>query len=108
MVQPSFEEFTVDLDKDELAEGDEDRKGLLESLGRFLDAQSMHADWNEIEAASTPTLINTLVMIGSFSASEKQAVLEASDLRERTRTLKALTDMSVGVFSDGNDSGSLQ
>jgi Lon protease-like protein len=108
MVQPSFEEFTVDLDKDELAEGDEDRKGLLESLGRFLDAQSMHADWNEIEAASTPTLINTLVMIGSFSASEKQAVLEASDLRERTRTLKALTDMSVGVFSDSVDSGSLQ
>lgn len=108
IVQPSFDEFAVDLAKDELGEGDEDRNGLLESLSRFLDSQSMQADWNEIEAASTPTLINTLVMIGSFSPSEKQAVLEAADLRERTRTLKALTDMSVGVFSDGNESGSLQ
>jgi hypothetical protein len=68
----------------------------------------MRADWEEIEAASTPTLINTLVMIGSFSPREKQAVLEAADLRERTRTLVMLTNMSIEERFDGNSSGSVQ
>jgi len=107
-VQPDFGPFATDLLDDDLTEDDAERRSLLDSLDKFLKARSMRADWEEIEAASTPTLINTLVMIGSFSPREKQAVLEAVDLRDRTRTLVALTNMSVEERYDGGGSGSLQ
>jgi len=107
-VVPDFRPFAGDLSINDLEECDSERRSLLDSLDRFLKARSMRADWEEIEAASTPTLINTLVMIGSFSPREKQAVLEAADLRERTRTLVMLTNMSIEERFDGNSSGSVQ
>jgi Lon protease-like protein len=107
-VVPDFQPFACDLSIDDLDESDAERRSLLDSLDKFLKARSMRADWDEIEAASTPTLINTLVMIGSFSPREKQAVLEAANLRERTRTLVMLTNMSIEERFDGNGSGSLQ
>ena len=107
-VHPDFAPFGGDLLDDDLDEADAERVSLLDSLDKFLKARSMRADWEEIEAASTPTLINTLVMIGSFTPREKQAVLEAGDLRDRTRTLVALTKMSINEHLDGSGSGSLQ
>lgn len=94
-IEAEYGPFTADLTDEELIETEAERQDLLSSLGQFLKARDMQADWDEIVSASTPTLINTLVMIGSFSAREKQAVLEAADLRERTRTLVALTRMSI-------------
>lgn len=94
MVKPAFSDFEVDLHIKEIPAPDTCRKQLLDSLDRFLEARSMQADWEEINSASTPTLINTLVMIGSFTSSEKQAVLEAANVAERVETLVALTDMA--------------
>jgi len=101
LVQPSFEEFAIDL-TDENPSVMNERERLLESLRGFLEARSMEADWNAINTAATSTLINTLTMIGSFSASEKQALLEAPDLAHRTRTLMVLTDMSIGTTPDSS------
>jgi len=98
VVRANYDEFLVDLTDENETIGD-DRERLLDSLRRFLDARSMQADWDEIREVSTSTLINTLSMIGSFSAGEKQALLEAPNLKQRTRTLMALADMSTG--SDG-------
>lgn len=95
MVRADYNEFVVDLTDENETIG-EDRERLLDSLRRFLDARSMQADWDEIREVSTSTLINTLSMIGSFTAGEKQALLEAPNLKQRTRTLMALADMSTG------------
>ncbi len=95
IVRPDYTDFLIDL-VDENETIGEDRQRLLVSLRRFLDARSMQVDWNEIRAVPTSTLINTLSMIGSFTSGEKQALLEAPDLRQRTRTLMALADMSTG------------
>ncbi len=95
VVRPDYDEFLVDLTDENETIG-EDREKLLASLRRFLDARSMQADWDEIREVSTSTLINTLSMIGSFTAGEKQALLEAPNLKQRTRTLMALADMSTG------------
>ncbi len=95
IVHADYDEFLIDLTDENETIG-EDRERLLESLRRFLDARSMQADWDEIREVSTTTLINTLSMIGSFTAGEKQALLEAPDLKQRTRTLIALADMSTG------------
>jgi len=95
VVRADYDDFLIDLTDESDTVGD-DRERLLESLRRFLDARSMQADWDEIREVSTTTLINTLSMIGSFTAGEKQALLEAPDLKQRTRTLIALADMSIG------------
>ena len=95
VVRADYDDFLVDLTDENDTIGD-DRERLLESLRRFLDARSMQADWDEIREVSTTTLINTLSMIGSFTSGEKQALLEAPDLKQRTRTLIALADMSTG------------
>ena len=107
-IKADYEPFRVDLEVNELPESDSDRQGLLDSLARYLKMRSMQADWDEIEAAPTSTLINTLIMIGSFSAREKQAVLEAADLRQRTRTLTALSDMAINASAGAATSSSLQ
>lgn len=95
VIRANYEDFLVDLTDEDDTIGD-DRERLLDSLRRFLEARSMQADWEEIREVSTTTLINTLSMIGSFTAGEKQALLEAPDLKQRTRTLIALADMSIG------------
>ena len=95
VVQADYDEFLIDLTDENDTIGS-DRELLLDSLRRFLDARSMQADWDEIREVSTSTLINTLSMIGSFTAGEKQALLEAPNLKQRARTLMALADMSVG------------
>ncbi len=97
-VEPTWDEFAIDLTNEDVDIGDA-RDQLLDSLRHFLKARSIEADWDEINDASTPKLINTMTMIGSFSTSEKQALLEAPDLLHRARTLAALTDMSVGTVS---------
>ncbi len=107
-VKADYSAFATDLTEEFLGESDTERQDLLNSLDQFLKARSMRADWNEIVSAPTPTLINTLVMIGSFSPREKQAVLEAADLRERTTTLVALTRMSIEQPFGSNDNGSVQ
>ena len=78
MCEPDYDDFLVDLTDENETIG-EDRERLLASLRRFLDARSMQADWDEIREVSTSTLINTLSMIGSFTAGEKQALLEAPE-----------------------------
>ena len=100
MVRPDYTDFLIDL-VDENETIGEDREHLLASLRRFLEARSMQVDWDEIHGVPTSTLINTLSMIGSFTAGEKQALLEAPDLRQRTRTLMALADMSTGSGDGG-------
>ncbi|MEE4236059.1 MAG: LON peptidase substrate-binding domain-containing protein [Anderseniella sp.] len=107
-VEADYLPFATDLTDEFLNETDTERQDLLDSLDQFLKARSMRADWNEIVSAPTETLINTLVMIGSFSPREKQAVLEAADLRERTRTLVALTRMSIEQPFGSNGDGSVQ
>jgi Lon protease-like protein len=101
LVRPLWDEFCVDL-TDEDATVAEDREELLDSLRRFLASKSMQADWDEICEASTPTLINTMTLIGSFTSGEKQALLEAPDLLQRTRTLMALTEMSISSAANGD------
>ncbi len=79
---------------------DVDRAGLLQTFKAFLDANSMDADWNEISAASNETLVNALSMLSPYPPREKQALLEAFDLKSRADVLVALTEMNLARQSD--------
>ena len=66
-----------------------DRKALLEALSAFLKANNLKADWEGIENAPNEALVNALAMMSPYGAAEKQALLEAPDLKTRAEILVA-------------------
>ena len=73
------------------------RADLENSLRAYLDSQQLSADWDAVGSADDESLVHTLAAVCPFEAAEKQALLEASDLRERTITLSALMAFAPGA-----------
>ncbi|ODT32290.1 MAG: ATP-dependent protease [Kaistia sp. SCN 65-12] len=95
--------FLADLD-DEQAGQDVDRPALLRALRAYLKANELEADWEGIGRADNAMLVNALSMMAPFGPAEKQALLEAADLRARAETLIAITEMAM--VRDSEDFGS--
>jgi hypothetical protein len=74
-----------------------DRTAVLRTFRAYLKAHNLDADWESVGQASNETLVNTLAMIAPFGAAEKQALLEAPDLRARAETLVAITEMTLAA-----------
>lgn len=70
-----------------------DRDGLLSAFRAYLDANKLEADWDSVKRASNLTLVNSLSMMSPFGPAEKQALLEAPDLKTRAETLVAITEI---------------
>lgn len=80
-----------------------DRPTLLKTFKSYLEANNLEADWESIESAQTEILVNALSMMSPYSAAEKQALLEADNLKVRADTLVAITEMSLARQNkDGN------
>jgi Lon protease-like protein len=79
-----------------------DRENLLRVFRAFLDANQLDADWESVERAGNRVLVNSLSMMSPFGPAEKQALLEAPDLRSRAETLIAITEI---VLAQGNTEG---
>lgn len=86
--------FAADLNEEHGAE-EVDRQALLKAFKAYLDANGLEADWDSISRAGNATLVNALSMMAPYGASEKQALLEAPDLRTRAETLIAITEMAL-------------
>lgn len=87
-----FMPFLADLSGDE-DEGSVDRQELLRVFRAYLDANKLEADWEAVERAGNRTLVNSLSMMSPFGPAEKQALLEAPDLKTRAETLIAITEI---------------
>jgi uncharacterized protein len=72
-----------------------DRKALLAALAAFLKANDLKADWDGIENAPNEALVNALAMMSPYGAAEKQALLEAPDLKTRAEILVAVTEIEL-------------
>ncbi len=72
-----------------------DRKALLGALAAFLKANKLKADWDGIENAPNEALVNALAMMSPYGPAEKQALLEAPDLKTRAEILVALTEIEI-------------
>jgi Lon protease-like protein len=72
-----------------------DRKAVLEALTAFLKANNLKADWEGIESAPNEALVNALAMMSPFDPAEKQAMLEAPDLKTRAEILVAITEIAL-------------
>jgi Lon protease-like protein len=87
---PFGDDFVARHGEDEV-----DRKAVLEALSDFLKANKLKADWEGIESAPNEALVNALAMMAPYGAAEKQAMLEAPDLKTRAEILVAVTKMEL-------------
>ena len=105
-----FRRFAVDFSPfaDDLAVNaqhpDINRQQLLETLNDFVESQNVEIDWDDIAEASDEALVNGLAMLSPYGPEEKQALLEAPDLKSRADLLVALTEMFLR--ESGDHSGS--
>ncbi len=74
---------------------------FLHILKNYLDARNLTADWDSIQRSPTELLINTLSMISPYGPEEKQALLEAADLKARAEILMALAEMEIAAPDTG-------
>ena len=88
--QPFADDFLARKGEDAV-----DRDALLKALASFLKANKLNADWDGIEKAPNEALVNALAMMSPYEAAEKQAMLEAPDLKTRAEILVALTEIEL-------------
>jgi Lon protease-like protein len=72
-----------------------DRDAVLHALKAFLKANKLKADWQGIETAPNEALVNALAMMSPYDPAEKQALLEAPDLKTRAEILVAVTEIEL-------------
>ena len=82
-----------------------DRAALLKALNAFLTANNLKADWEGIEDAPNEALVNALSMMSPYGVAEKQALLEAPDLKSRAEILIAVTEMDLAKKRTSGDTG---
>ena len=69
----------------------------------FLKANNLKADWDGIENAPNEALVNALAMMSPYGAAEKQALLEAPDLKTRAEILVAMTEIELAKKTSGGE-----
>jgi len=76
-------------------EDDVDRAAVLQALTDFLEANNLKTDWEGIETAPNEALVNALAMMSPYGSAEKQAMLEAPNLKTRAEILVAVTEIEL-------------
>lgn len=99
LVEPDWTPFRSDLASH--PDAAIDREELVANLRAYFDARGLEANWRAIDRSGNEELVNSLAMVCPFDATEKQALLEARDLQERSRLVIALMNMAV-LHGDGN------
>ncbi|HVV43305.1 MAG TPA: LON peptidase substrate-binding domain-containing protein [Nitrobacter sp.] len=97
---PFIDDFTA-----RKGEEDVDRQRLLEVLADFLKVNRLKVDWDGIERAPNEALVNALAMMSPYGPPEKQAMLEAPDLKTRAEILIAVTEMDLAKKRTSGDPG---
>lgn len=87
---PFADDFVARKGEDEV-----DRKALLRALREFMKANDLKADWDDIDKAPNEALVNALSMMSPYGPPEKQALLEAPDLKTRAELLVAITEIEL-------------
>jgi len=98
----SYARFLTDFEA-RAGEAGVDRVGLLRALKDFAAANELKIDWKGVNEAPNEALVNALSMMAPFGAKEKQALLEASDLKTRAEMLVAITEMELARGGSDSD-----
>jgi len=95
---PYMDDFTA-----RKGEEDVDRAALIAVLADFLKANNLKADWEGIDKAPNEALVNALSMMSPYGIPEKQALLEAPDLKTRAEILVAVTEIELAKKKTSGD-----
>jgi uncharacterized protein len=98
-----YERFRRDFEPG-AGEDDVDRQGLLRALKAYLEARKLRADWSAVSKSSNEMLVNSLSIVSPYGPEEKQALLEAPDLKSRAEVLVALAEMELAAGAGGSGS----
>ena len=93
-----IDDFTARKGEEEV-----DRASVLRALSDFLKANDLKADWEGIENAPNEALVNALAMMSPYGVAEKQALLEAPDLKTRAEILVAATEIELAKKTSGGE-----
>ena len=111
-VVTSYRQCRVDFDlfagdfAPRAGETEVDREGLVKALRNFAEATRMSIDWKAIDQTQNEDLVNALAMMSPFGPKEKQALLEAPNLKARAEVLIAITEFELA--KGRNTSSTLQ
>jgi len=99
-VVPDWSEFASDLEREPAAELDRER--LVAALQAYFAQRQLKADLDAIRKASVGEIVTSLSMMCPFEPSEKQALLDAPNLAERTQLLLAIIEMAAQPNQSGS------
>ena len=103
----SFAPFTADFQA-RAGEDEVDREAVLKALRAFARATDLKIDWAGVEQAPNEALVNALAMMSPFGPREKQALIEAPDLKARAEALVAITEIELARAERGDSEPTLQ
>jgi Lon protease-like protein len=92
-VRPDWQKYAGDIMP--AADGSFDRPHLMLVLRHYLKIFGIAADWNAVQNTTDEMLIASLTMMCPLEPNEKQALLEAEDLKTRAELLTALLEMAA-------------
>jgi Lon protease-like protein len=94
IVEPDYRDFGADFVEGH-GEASVDREALISALREFAKVNGLKIDWDDVGKAPNEALVNALSMMSPYGAKEKQALLEASDLKARAEILVAISQMEM-------------
>jgi Lon protease-like protein len=100
-IRADFVPFEADLSAPPVEDVGLDRGELLDALRAYLETRGLDIDWDTAETAPPEALINSLSMALPFEPPEKQALLEAVSLTDRSGVLTALLTIEAAGDGDG-------
>jgi len=89
-----FSDFLSDFTP-RVGENAVDRDSVIRTLRDFAEANQLEIDWTSIHEAPNEALVNALAMMSPYGPKEKQALLEAPDLKARAEVLVAITEIEL-------------
>jgi Lon protease-like protein len=89
-----FSEFRTDFTP-RIGENAVDRDSVIRTLRDFAEANQLQIDWTSIHEAPNEALVNALAMMSPYGPKEKQALLEAPDLKARAEVLVAIAEIEL-------------
>jgi Lon protease-like protein len=101
LCRAGFEPYRADFEAGAGAEA-VDRDAVLKALRDFVQASGLKVDWKSVEEAPNEALVNALCAMSPFGPREKQAMLEAADLKARAEVLVAVTQIELARAAAGS------
>ena len=96
-----FTSFERDLLREEDDEARVDRDALFDALRGYAARHNLSVDWDGVRKAPSEALVNALAMMSPFGIGDKQALLEAKTVSDRSEVLVAITRFELARPDDG-------